>query len=479
MTSSTERPSSPPRTPLRPPSAPAAGTGKKRNSDLYAGKRNVNGEILEPPPPGTPTPGVFHALVATLEAMARFDSPADRTLTYTFREYRNLVSRERAKVADVAYAWLRHYASFTEHYPSSTPRRWAIAALKEYAGMSVAAAAYHGSKGDASWLRERLSAEVRKLTPAQLHECPDWLWERLVAQEGEAAASTLMKTMQFPARFDLRVNTLKAKRDDVLARFAAEGLAAEPTPYAPHGIRFAQAFPLQNHALYTSGAVEVQDEGSQLLAQLVGAKRTEMVGDFCAGAGGKTLAIGAMMSSTGRLYAMDVDEKRLKNLNPRMNRAGLTNVHPMLIDSETDSRLKRLAAKFDRVLVDAPCSGLGTLRRNPDLKWRQTAAGVEEMNAKQLRILRAAAKLVKPGGRLVYATCSILREENEGIAEAFLKLGGFTQLPAAQILGRDDVGGDYLRLSPVTHGCDGFFACVMERDAEKIAEKIEENAAEN
>jgi 16S rRNA (cytosine967-C5)-methyltransferase len=475
MKSTTERP----RTPLRPPSAPAPGMGKKKpNSDLYAGKRNINGEILEAPPPGTPTPGLFHALVAAMEAMNRFDAPADRTLTFIFREYKNLGSRERAKVADVAYAWLRHYASFNEHFPSSTPRRWAIAALKEYTGISVAAAAYHGSKGDLSWLRERLSAEVRKLSPAQAHECPEWLWERLVAQDGEQAASELMKAMQFPARFDLRVNTLKAKREEVLARFAAEGLAAEPTPYAPNGVRFSAPIALQNHALFTSGAVEVQDEGSQLLAQLVGAKRTEMVGDFCAGAGGKTLAIGAMMSSTGRLYAMDVDEKRLKNLNPRMNRAGLTNVHPMLIDSETDSRLKRLAGKFDRVLVDAPCSGLGTLRRNPDLKWRQTAVGVEEMNAKQLRILRAAAKLVKPGGRLVYATCSILREENDAIVEAFFADGGFTKLSAAQILGREDVGGEMLRLSPIIHGCDGFFACAMERNTEKNVAKISEDQGE-
>ncbi len=474
MKSTTERPRTSLKSPLRPPSAPAPGMGKKRDTDLYAGKRNVNGDILEAPPPGTPTPGVFHALVAALEAMARFDAPADRTLTFIFREFKNLGARERGKVADVAYAWLRHYASFTEHYPSNTARRWAIAALKEYANMSVAAAAYHGTKGDASWLRERLSAEVRKLTPAQAHECPDWLWDRLVAQDGEEATSALLQAMQFPARFDLRVNTLQAKREEVLARFNAEGFAAEPTPFAPHGIRFAQPIALHNHALFTSGVVEVQDEGSQLLAQLVGAKRTEMVGDFCAGAGGKTLAIGAMMSSTGRLYAMDVDEKRLKNLNPRMNRAQLTNVHPMLLDSETDSRLKRLAAKFDRVLVDAPCSGFGTFRRNPDLKWRQTATGVEEMNAKQLRILQAAAKLVRPGGRLVYGTCSILREENEGIVEAFLALGGFTKIPASQILGRDDLGGEYLRLNPVTHGCDGFFACAMERNPIKILEGLGE-----
>jgi 16S rRNA (cytosine967-C5)-methyltransferase len=192
-----------------------------------------------------------------------------------------------------------------------------------------------------------------------------------------------------------------------------------------------------------------------------------MVVDFCAGAGGKTLQLGAMMRSTGRLYAFDVADKRLAKLKPRMARAGLSNVHPVLIAHEADAKVKRLAGKADRVLVDAPCSGLGTLRRNPDLKWRQSPAGVEEMVAKQSAILAAAARLVRPGGRLVYATCSLLAEENDGIVDAFLAAHTeFRALSAQEVLAAQGVTletGKRLRLLPHVHDTDGFFAAVMER----------------
>jgi 16S rRNA (cytosine967-C5)-methyltransferase len=213
---------------------------------------------------------------------------------------------------------------------------------------------------------------------------------------------------------------------------------------------------------------EVQDEGSQLLSILLGAKRGEMVADFCAGAGGKTLHIGAMMASTGRLYAFDVSEKRLGNLKPRLARSGLSNVQPNLLSTENDPKVKRLAAKFDRVLVDAPCSGLGTLRRNPDLKYRQSVDSLAELNVKQAAILASAARLVRRGGRLVYATCSILPEENEAIVQAFLAAHpDFTVLAVQGIL--DDakipltMPTDFLQLYPHLHATDGFFAAVMVR----------------
>ena len=212
--------------------------------------------------------------------------------------------------------------------------------------------------------------------------------------------------------------------------------------------------------------------GSQLLPLLLAARRGEMVTDFCAGAGGKTLQIGAMMRNTGRLYAFDVAEKRLAKLKPRLARSGLSNVHPVAIDSENDQRVRRLAGKMDRVLVDAPCSGLGTLRRNPDLKWRQTPQAVAELVLKQTTILAAAAKMVKPGGRVVYATCSILAEENEGIVGAFLAAPPeFSVLAADEVLKTQGVvvapnrEDGYLRLSPQEHGCDGFFAAVLQRQA--------------
>ena len=197
-----------------------------------------------------------------------------------------------------------------------------------------------------------------------------------------------------------------------------------------------------------------------------------MVVDFCAGGGGKTLALGAMMRNTGRLYAFDVSGHRLAGLKPRLARSGLSNVYPVQIAHERDDRIKRLAGKIDRVLVDAPCSGLGTLRRSPDLKWRQTPETVARFALGQAAILASAARLTKPGGRLVYATCSLLRQENEAIAEAFSagQAGKFLPLPAVDALRRAQVNdadalvdGPYLRLWPHRHGTDAFFAAAWER----------------
>ena len=222
----------------------------------------------------------------------------------------------------------------------------------------------------------------------------------------------------------------------MLARFNAEGMAAEACRYSPLGIRLAGKPSLSKHPLFVDGSVEVQDEGSQLLGFLVQPKRGEMVADFCAGAGGKTLLLGALMRSQGRLYAFDVAEKRLAKLKSRLARSGLSNVHPVRIESENDAKIKRLAGKLDRVLVDAPCSDLGTLRRNPDLKWRQTPESVVELTGKQASILSAASALVKKGGRLVYATCSLLEEENEAVVGAFLAAHPeFVVLPARDVLG--------------------------------------------
>jgi 16S rRNA (cytosine967-C5)-methyltransferase len=212
----------------------------------------------------------------------------------------------------------------------------------------------------------------------------------------------------------------------------------------------------------------VQDEGSQLLGMLVEPRRGEMVVDFCAGAGGKTLQMGAAMGSTGRLYAFDVSDKRLANLAPRLKRSGLSNVFPQRIAGENDAKVKRLRGKIDRVLVDAPCTGLGTLRRNPDLKVRQSVQGLAELNAKQRAILDAAATLLKPGGRLVYGTCSLLAEENEEIVRDFLaRHEEFALVPARSVLDRQGVKVDgvdeFLHLYPHRHDTDGFFAAVLER----------------
>src|SRR5262249_7624793 len=205
-------------------------------------------------------------------------------------------------------------------------------------------------------------------------DLPDWLWDRLGAVYGTDERVALARSWQNPAPFDLRINPLKITREKAQQALAEGGIDAQPTRYSPLGLRIAGRPMLARHPLLVDGAIEVQDEGSQLVGYLLAPKRNDMVADFCAGAGGKTLLLGALMRSHGRVYAFDVMEKRLANLKQRLPRSGLSNVHPQLLASERDSKVKRLAGKIDRVLVDAPCTGFGTLRRNPDLKWRHKQA---------------------------------------------------------------------------------------------------------
>jgi 16S rRNA (cytosine967-C5)-methyltransferase len=406
------------------------------------------------------------AVAATTELLF-FTQPADGVLSAFFRGQRT-GSRERAFIAETAYAVLRR-KRYLERLvgESASPRRLVLAALVRLEGLSQRQLAEAISEREADWLADLKARPEPELSLAEKADLPDWLVEHLSARMNEEEILTLARSLNQSAALDLRVNSLKATREEVLARLAADGIEAQPCRYAPLGIRLKGKPSLSRDPLYLEGKIEVQDEGSQLLGYLLAPKRGEMVVDFCAGAGGKTLSLGAMMRSTGRLYAFDVAEKRLAKLKPRVARAGLSNVHPACISGEGDVRIKRLAGKIDRVLVDAPCSGLGTLRRNPDLKWRQTPESVAELTRKQGDILASASRLVKTGGRLVYATCSILPEENERIVEAFLAAHpDFRRLSAAAVLARQDIvvdTGDDLRLLPQVHGTDGFFAAVMER----------------
>jgi len=243
--------------------------------------------------------------------------------------------------------------------------------------------------------------------------------------------------------------------------------------YSPECLRLTEKPALTQWPIYKDGKIEVQDEGSQLIARLMQPKRGEMICDFCAGAGGKTLAIGAFMRSTGTLYAFDVNEKRLNGLLPRMRRAGLSNIHPAVIRSEHDNRVKRLYGKMDRVLVDAPCSGTGTYRRNPDLKWRFGEEELNRLNTIQKSVIRSAAKMLKAGGRLVYATCSLLQEENQMVIEEFLfENPDFELLNAWEILANQSVNvldfqktrfGDYFVMLPHLNQTDGFFGAVLQK----------------
>jgi 16S rRNA (cytosine967-C5)-methyltransferase len=320
---------------------------------------------------------------------------------------------------------------------------------------------------ESEWLVHAKSIKISELPLSIQAELPDWIIEKLRTHYNDAEILDIGVSMQQAAGLDLRVNTYLANRTDVLAGLLGEGVTAEVTPYSPIGIRVKGKPALNKSPMFEGGKFEVQDEGSQLLGFMVAPKRNEMVVDFCAGAGGKTLMLGAMMNSQGRLYALDVSDKRLANLKPRLKRSGLSNLQPQLIAHENDVKVKRLAGKIDRVLVDAPCSGLGTLRRNPDLKFRQSPQSVAELTQKQTNILAAASKLLKKGGRLVYATCSLLHEENTGIVEAFLTAHpDFKLIPASEVLKQQKIElemGEYLQLFPQKHGTDGFFAAVMER----------------
>jgi len=401
----------------------------------------------------------------------KFDHPADATVSRFFRDHRGLGPRERATMAETVYTVLRKKLLFDHLAPSgSGPKERRLAILGFYGPGDFLRSAL--TDQEKNWLDQCEKVQPDDLMERHRHNLPEWLVQPLKDQLGEEFWP-LVGSLNLGAGLDLRVNDFKAKRADVQKELAKAGIKAVPTPFSPWGLRIAGKPALNKNEAFLKGEFEVQDEGSQLLAMLVDAKRGEMVVDFCAGAGGKTLAIGASMRSTGRLYAFDTSAHRLDSFKPRMARSGLSNVHPAAIAHERDERVKRLSGKIDRVLVDAPCTGMGTLRRNPDLKWRQNLQSVEEMAVKQTAILQSASRLVKSGGRLVYATCSVLPQENESIASAFsLANPDFEPLDVGEVLSGLKVaeaaslchGGDnnqlYLRLWPHRHHTDGFFAAV-------------------
>ncbi|GGY64007.1 RsmB/NOP family class I SAM-dependent RNA methyltransferase [Pseudoduganella albidiflava] len=412
-------------------------------------------------------PVVLASAEEVLREILRFTAPADTTLSRYFKDHPRLGGRERGAIAECVYAVLRNknfFTEFSEPNGGATMRRLTLLGMADAVGIEALPGL---TDEEVEWLKRMRDIDRSLLHKSLRTNMPKWLWEKLAEQYGEDEALQLADALNTPAPLDLRVNALKADRDKVIEQLAQAPIAATATPFAPLGLRVLKKPQLQNLPLFKEGAIEVQDEGSQVLAQILGARRGEMVVDFCAGAGGKTLALGAQMRNTGRLYAFDVSEKRLAKLKPRLARSGLSNVHPVAIAHERDAKIKRLAGKIDRVLVDAPCSGMGTLRRNPDVKWRQPVEAIAEMHAKQVSILDGAARLVKAGGRLVYATCSLLKEENDAVAEQFIAAHpDFHLVPMSQVLAEQKIDldmGDYLKLLPHKHQTDGFFAAVFER----------------
>ena len=410
-------------------------------------------------------PALLRHAEAVVAELLRFAAPADQVVSAYFRKNRNLGQKERAFVAETAFAVLRRKRSLESAAGSAEPAALVVAALVRVLGFSG-----RSLEGLADTeLLATLRAASKDLPDAVRADLPDWLWQRIEAQHGREEAMRIAQGLLNPAPLDLRANLARTSKEQVLSRLTQDGIEAAPTRYSPAGVRLGGKPAINNHALFLEGMIEVQDEGSQILAWLVAPRRGEMIADYCAGAGGKTLALAMLMRGEGRVYAMDVSAKRLAALGPRAARAQVNNIHSLALSGDNDARAKRLAGKLERVLVDAPCSGFGTLRRNPDLKWRHGPTAIEELAQKQARILQSAARLVKPGGRLVYATCSILPEENEAIVDAFQGAAPeFKPLSCAALLAAQKIPldtGERLRLWPHLHGTDGFFAAAFERSS--------------
>ncbi len=411
-------------------------------------------------------------LLGLIEADPR---PADAVANHFFRTRRFIGGGDRRAISHLVWGVLRskrHLGWWLDYCRAPHTPRLLLALQALFSGQTpnkIAAAFVSGRYGPPPLepaemtVLERLSTRTLEhpdMPDAVKFEVPDWILSKLRAQFGPVLAAE-MEAMNEAAPLDLRVNLLKGNRDEALRALAAERLTAEPTTYSPWGLRLKNRQSITTGKAFQEGLVEIQDEGSQLIALALDAQPGMRVADFCAGAGGKTLAIAMGMGNKGHIVACDVSEPRLEGAIKRLRRAGVHNAERHLLEPG-DKWLKRQEKKFDRVLVDAPCTGTGTWRRNPDARLRLTEQDLAELTAKQAEILDRAQKLVKPGGKLVYATCSVLQDENEAQMEAFMaRHPEFIPSPleAPEALR----GSRTLRLSPAQHGTDGFFAAVMVR----------------
>ncbi len=422
-------------------------------------------------------------LLAAVEASPR--RPADAIANDFFRKRRYIGGSDRRNVSDRAWGAIRqrlrlawHFAEVGEPAPSARLLVAGHLLLADGWVLDGVAQNYSGDRFAASPLSEAELATLKRLEGRDLVDpampegprlnLPDWALPGLRARFGNTLA-TEAAAMEEAAPLDLRVNILKASVDIALAALAGEGVPATLTPLSPWGLRVADRRPVSATAVFNEGLIEIQDEGSQLIALLCDARPGMRVADYCAGAAGKTLAIAATMDNKGHIVACDVSAVRLEGAGKRLRRAGVHNAERHLLVSG-DKWRKRNSKKFDRVLVDAPCTGTGTWRRNPDARIRTTDRDLRELVAKQAMILDDASELVRPGGRLVYATCSLLPEEDEMQVRAFLERhGDFTEVPLAGLWEAQRPGvappceGPAMSLSPARHGTDGFFAAVLER----------------
>jgi len=403
-------------------------------------------------------PAVPHArarLGQASDALARaltFQHPADKVLERFFKEHRAMGSKDRGACAETVYGVLRHLRLYQHLLEAAglplEARSLAAVQLLDAAGWSARALVEAGFSRDAEGLTRAVRTLDRSALPFAVRwSLPDALAGPLSAQYGEETEA-LVLALSVQAPVDLRANTFKCTREQLSAALAAAGFDPRPVPGAPHALRLAKRGALWSTPEFKQGWFELQDAGSQRLAPLLAPAPGERVLDLCAGAGGKTLQLATLMNNSGQVFACDVNEKRLARLSPRLARSGLSNVQARPIAGLDDPLLRAQRHSFDAVLVDAPCSGSGTWRRNPDLKWRPL--DLEALGRTQRALLAEALRLVKPGGRVVYATCSLLGAENDAVVAAVAAATGATV-------------EERLTLLPHRDGCDGFFAARLRR----------------
>ncbi|MGE5514718.1 MAG: RsmB/NOP family class I SAM-dependent RNA methyltransferase [Bacteroidota bacterium] len=422
------------------------------------------------------------AAIELLDEIAATHRPADQVASLYFKSRRYIGSKDRRAVAETVWRVLRRQArinwwlEFVDHPKDARAQAFADLAFE---GGSLTPDLFEGAHSAPKPGKEerRMFDQLKgkdifnRDMPAWVKgEFPEWLTPRLEALWGADGALREVGAMRDEAPLDLRVNTLKATREEAMIALKKEGIAAEPCALSPIGLRLKSRVALVQVQAWRNGLIEVQDEGSQLVALVADARPGQAVVDYCAGAGGKTLALAAAMQNKGRLVACDVAEWRVDKAQERLRRNGVHNVTRRVISGEADKWIKRSAASYDRVLVDAPCTGTGTWRRNPDAKWQLSETDLLELVERQKAILDSAARLTKPGGLLIYATCSILPEENEQRVEAFLADHPDYEAKPIPELWADvapgtpcPVTGPWLRLSPLSHGTDGFFAAVLQK----------------
>ena len=423
----------------------------------------------------------LQAAIELLSAMEDSAAPSDGVVRHYFRNRRYIGSKDRRAIGNRVWRIVRHRARFAWRLEdNATPVRLRVLAdglvneeLELTALTSLCSGETYAPGALTGDEKDRLSALAsRDPSEAPAHvkaECPDWLWPYFTDLYGDQA-ETEVSALSDEAPVDLRVNTIKVDRAAARAMLEGEGLAVENTPYSTGGLRLTGRTTLGNIKAFTDGLIEVQDEGSQIAAMMTEAHPEHEVLDFCAGAGGKTLALAGAMGGSGRIIATDSDAGRLNKAKPRLKRAGVYSVTTRVLDSANTNWLHKRRKSFDRVLIDAPCSGTGAWRRQPDARWRLSPQDLDRHITTQDALLAQGSRMVKPGGRLVYVTCSLLRQENEDRITDFLERHEhFRALSVGdvwkRVLGTRYPGrGKYLRLSPRRHHTDGFFIAVLERE---------------